>query len=105
VILSAIGSSLGMVGIVLQTNAYYAFKSAQLFEHLFRVTRTLLRKGRAAARRQIDVTVTLAALKGEDRVKSLIGLYCVLFGFFLQLIGSLILILAIFIHREGVAIR
>jgi hypothetical protein len=91
VVLTAAGSSLGMFGILLQTNGYYAFKWLGLFRHIYLVLKSLVRKGASAAWRTVEVTAELAEKKGEDRAKSLIGLYLVLFGFFLQLLGAVFL--------------
>jgi hypothetical protein len=99
VVVTAVGSSFGMAGVFLQTNGYYAFKSLELFGNMVRVARAFLRHGTKAAREQIDATAAIAELKGEDRPKSLLGLYCVLIGFFLQLTGSLVLIWSIFISH------
>jgi hypothetical protein len=96
IIITGFGSCLGMVGVFKQTNGYYAFKSTQIFEHLARLLRTRIKQGRAAAIAQINATAALARQKGEDHTQSLIGLYCVLFGFFLQLFGSFVLLSALF---------
>jgi hypothetical protein len=96
VLLTATGSTLGMFGVILQTNGYYAFKWLQLFKHIFLVAKDFCMKGPAGARNNIQTTVSLAQKKGENRGKSLIGLYLVLFGFSLQSLGSLLLVRGIF---------
>jgi hypothetical protein len=97
IVITGFGSCLGMIGIFKQTNGYYAFKSTQIFEHLARLLRTWAKQGRAAAVEQIRTAAALAKEKGEDHTQSLIGLYCVLFGFFFQLFGSLLLLIALFV--------
>jgi hypothetical protein len=92
-IVSGIGSSLGMIGIFKQTNAYYPFKPAQFIEHIYRIVRKYVREGTPGARAQVDTAAKLAERKGEDRGLSLIGLYFVFFGFLLQFLGSFLLLL------------
>jgi hypothetical protein len=96
ILLTAAGSSLGMFGIILQTNGYYAFKWLQLLRHIFLVAKDFCGKGPVAAWNNIQTTAGLADKKGENRGKSLLGLYLVLFGFTLQLVGSVLLAIGIF---------
>jgi hypothetical protein len=102
IIITGAGATLGMVGVFSQTNGYFAFRSTEIFDHLWRVFQTLRKEGKAKALEQIRATSKLAEARGENRVKSLIGLYLVLFGFFLQMIGSLILLGALFAPKEEV---
>jgi hypothetical protein len=44
---TAFGSSLGMFGIFKQTNPYYPFKAPEFLEHLYRVGRAFIAKGKA----------------------------------------------------------
>lgn len=88
---TATGSALGMFGILLQTNGYYAFKWFGLFRHLYLVLKDLVLKGPSTAWRTVRATAHLAGRKGENRGKSLIGLYLILFGFLLQLLGAMFL--------------
>ena len=82
------GSSLGVWGALLQANAYYPFKIRNLPGHLWLVLSDLATKGQAAALRQIDVAAKLGEGRGEQRTKSLLGLYLVLCGFLLNLVGA-----------------
>jgi hypothetical protein len=95
------GSALGMFGIFKQTNAYYPFRLSQFREHLYRVARKWVKEGRAAAMGLVSATVTLGEKRGEDRTQSMIGLYCVLGGFFLQLFGSSLLLLGALLGGSG----
>src|SRR5260370_17383412 len=95
-IVGGVGSSLGIFGIFQQTNAYYTFKPFKLtafLNHVFRVGRTYVLEGKSAALELLSVTAKLAEKRGEDRSQSLIGLYWVFLGFFLQLAGSFLLLL------------
>ena len=100
IVITGAGSTLGMVGVFSQTNGYFAFQSWEIFDHLWRVFRTLLKKGKAEALKQIRATSKLAEERKENRVKSLIGLYLVLFGFSLQMVGSLVLLIALFAPKD-----
>ena len=65
VIVTASGSTLGMFGILLQTNGYYAFKWLQLFKEMFLVAKHFFSSGPADAWRNIQVVVGLAEKKGR----------------------------------------
>ena len=95
IVVTGLGSSLGMLGIFRQTNAYYAFRPTQFLEHLFRVGRRYLSKGKEAAIAEVYATVKLGEEKKEDRTRSLIGLYFVFVGFVVQLVGSIMLLAAL----------
>jgi len=56
----------------------------------------MLAGGIAGALSQLNVDSRLGEAKGEDRGKSLFGFYCVLFGFLLQMLGSALMLLALF---------
>ena len=89
---TGLGSTVAMVGVYLQMNGYFAIRS-----------RDVGRKGKAAARQELDVAVKLGQAKGEDRVKSLIGFYFLLVGFLLQMVGSAFLIWALFANGQSTA--
>jgi hypothetical protein len=96
IVVTATGSTLGVLGIILQTNGYYPFRWLDLFRHLFSLAREAISQGMPAAWKTLEVTAGLAERKGENRAKSLVGLYLVLLGFFLQLVGSILLAVGIF---------
>jgi hypothetical protein len=102
---TGVGSAVATVGVYLQMNGYFAFKARDFFEQILRIVRKLLLKGPSAARKQIDVAAQLAERSGEDRGKSLIGFYCVFLGFLLQMLGSALLIAALFANPGGGAGR
>jgi hypothetical protein len=93
-VIAAAGSTVGMIGTFKQMNAYYPFKVRKFLDHLFRVTRKALSEGGPAAIQQVEATAKLGQRRGEDRASSLIGLYCVFCGFFLQVLGAFLLLLA-----------
>jgi len=101
IVVTGVGSAVAMVGVYLQMNGYFAFKARDFFEQIFRVVRKLLLKGPSAARKQVDVAAQLAEWGGEDRGKSLIGFYCVFLGFLLQMLGSVLLVAALFADGES----
>ena len=92
-VLTAVGSALGMYGAFKQANAYYPFKMRRFVEHIARVW-WARRINREEVLKQIAATAELGQQRGEDRVQSLIGLYCLFSGFFLQLAGALFALLA-----------
>jgi hypothetical protein len=98
IVLTGLGSTIAMVGIYKQTNGYFAFKSSDFFNQAFRILWKFVGKGRSAAIKQLQVAAALGKAKGEDRTKTLIGFYFVLFGFMLQMLGSACLLLALFAH-------
>ncbi len=86
---AGLGSGLGIWGALMQANAYYPFRVSQFTEHVARV----FKKAIAAwsleeALKQVSVTAELGEDRKEDRAKSLIGLYLVFCGFFLNMIGA-----------------
>jgi hypothetical protein len=85
------GSALGAIGILLQMNGYFAFRWQEFPLHMVRNLGALLRSGPAAYRARVDATVRLATAQGEDRTITILGLYCVMAGFLLQTIGSLLM--------------
>lgn len=93
-VLASLGGALGMIGIFLQTNAYYPFKKRQFFGHVLGILWRLVRHGPADARREIYTVAKLAENKKEDRVQSLFGLYCVFLAFLLQLMAAFALLMA-----------
>jgi hypothetical protein len=101
IVVTGAGSAVAMVGVYLQMNGYFDFETRDFFEQIYRVVRRLLLKGPSAARAEINVVARLAAPSEEDRGKSLIGFYCVFFGFLLQMLGSVLLVAALFANRSG----
>ncbi len=86
---TALGSSLGIWGALKQANAYYPFGILEFAGHLRRVfKKTIQERGLKEALKQIHIAEKLGELKGENRAKSLIGLYLLFRGFFLNLIGA-----------------
>lgn len=98
ILITGFGSTLAMVGIYKQTNGYFAFETSEFFVQMYRIFRRFVLKGRAEARNQIDIAAALGKARGEDRGKALIGFYCVLFGFFFQMLGSALMLLAPFVN-------
>lgn len=96
IVLTGAGSTIGMVGVYYQMNGYFAFRTRDFVQQIFRILRKWVSEGSAAARNQLNVSARLAEARGEDRGKSLIGFYCVLLGFTLQMIGSVFLFAALF---------
>lgn len=90
---TAAGAALGMFGAFKQANAYYPFRLKEFPEHIARVV-AALRHGRQTALKQVEASAELGQLRGEDRAQSLIGLYCLFCGFFLQMAGALFALLA-----------
>lgn len=86
--LSALGATLGIAGALMQANAYYPFAPKQFVEHMLRVAVALFTKGYGAAKDEMRVAVKLSEAAGEDRVRSLKGLYLVAVAFLLQFAGS-----------------
>jgi hypothetical protein len=93
-IIAGVGGGLGMFGVFKQTNAYFPFRPGQFLEHLFRVGRAYILEGRSEALKQVHAAAKLGEEKVEDRNQSLIGLYLVFCGFSLQLLGSVLLLIA-----------
>ncbi len=94
--ITGFGSCLAMFGVYNQMNGYFAFKPTELFEELRRIIRCFLTHGKAAGMERIQIAAELSEGKVEDRAKSLVGFYCVLFGFFFQMLGSALLAAALF---------
>ena len=98
IVLTGAGSTIGMVGVYYQMNGYFAFRTRDFFEQIFRILRKWIGEGSDAANNQLNVSARLAEARGEDRGKSLIGFYRVLVGFTLQMIGSALLFAALFMN-------
>lgn len=96
ILVAGFGSCLAMLGVYNQMNGYFAFEPAKLFDELRRILGHFLTKGMAAGRERIQIAAELSEGKTEDRARSLIGFYCVLFGFFFQMLGSALLAAALF---------
>jgi hypothetical protein len=96
IVITGVGSSLAMLGIYNQMNGYFAFKPTELFEELRRIIGTFLLMGRSEGMRRIEIAAELSEGRVENRARSLIGFYCVLLGFFLQMFGSILLAAALF---------
>jgi len=100
---TGLGSTVAMVGVYLQMNGYFAIRSRDVLWQFLKILWKTGRKGKAAARQELDVAVKLGQAKGEDRVKSLIGFYFLLVGFLLQMVGSAFLIWALFANGQSTA--
>ena len=86
---TVLGSGLGIWGALKQANAYYPFGIWEFAGHVCRVfKKAIIDRGLKGTLKQIHVATKLGEIKGEDRAKSLIGLYLVFCGFFLNLIGA-----------------
>jgi len=79
---------------LLQANAYYPFAAKRFFGHMVHVGMTLFRKGYRPVRDEMRVAVKLSEARGEDRVRSLKGLYLVAVAFLLQLAGAALALVA-----------
>jgi hypothetical protein len=92
---TVLGSSLGVWGALKQANAYYPFGIWEFAGHICRVfKRAIQEHGLTEALKQIHIAEKLGELKGENRTKSLIGLYLLFFGFFLNLVGAALALMA-----------
>jgi hypothetical protein len=84
-----LGSSMGIWGALKQANAYYPFGIWEFAGHVCRVFKKAIQEhGMKEALKQIRIAEKLGEIKGENRGKSLIGLYLVFCGFFLNLVGA-----------------
>ncbi len=88
--LATMGSGLGLLGALLQANAYYPFKLRNFVVHIYLVFRKAVKEGSEAAFNEVRVATALAPGKQEDRAKSLVGLYLVFCGFFVNVLGALL---------------
>lgn len=87
------GSTIAMAGAYLQMNGYFAFRKTKLFSELGRIL-WAFRKGPANGSARIRIAAGLAR-DTESRGTSLVGFYCVLFGFFLQMVGAALMVWAV----------
>jgi hypothetical protein len=86
---TVLGSSLGIWGALKQANAYYPFGIWEFTGHIWRVFKKAIQEsGLKEALKQIHIAEKLGEIKGENRAKSLVGLYLVFCGFFLNLVGA-----------------
>lgn len=86
---TVLGSSLGIWGALKQANAYYPFGIREFAGHVCRVFKKAIQEhGLKEALKQVHIAEKLGEIKGENRAKSLIGLYLVFCGFFLNLVGA-----------------
>ena len=86
---TVLGSCLGIGGALMQANAYYPFGIFEFAMHVGRVFKKgIVDRNLSGVLNQIHVAAKLGEIKGEDRVKSLIGLYFVFCGFFFNLVGA-----------------
>src|SRR5258708_4229218 len=86
---SVLGSSMGIWGALKQANAYYPFGIWEFAGHVCRVFKKAIQEhGMKEALKQIRIAEKLGEIKGENRAKSLIGLYLVFCGFFLNFVGA-----------------
>jgi hypothetical protein len=86
---AVLGSSLGIWGALKQANAYYPFGIWAFTGHIFRFFKKAIQEhGLKEALKQTHIAEKLGEIKGENRAKSLIGLYLVFCGFFLNLVGA-----------------
>ena len=86
---TVLGSSLGILGALMQANAYYPFGIGEFAGHILLISKkAICTWSMKEALKQVHVTAKLGEKKGEEREKSLIGLYLVFCGFFLNLVGA-----------------
>jgi hypothetical protein len=86
---TVLGSSLGIWGALKQANAYYPFGIWEFAGHVCRIFKKAIHEhGLKEALKQVHIAEKLGEIKGENRAKSLIGLYLVFCGFFLNLVGA-----------------
>jgi hypothetical protein len=85
---TVLGSGLGVWGALKQANAYYPFRPVEFANHLRLVLVKRVRKGKAEALQEIHTAAHLGEKRGENRALSLVGLYLVFCGFFLNLLGA-----------------
>lgn len=88
--LATMGSGLGVLGALMQANAYYPFKLREFLAHIFLIFRKGLREGPEAAFNGVRVATALAPGKREDRAKFLVGLYLVFCGFLVDVLVALL---------------
>ena len=96
ILVTGAGSTIAMVGVFFQMNGYFAIKWRDIPAQLWTVFAKMRSGGIVGAISQLSVDARLGETKKEDRGKSLFGFYCVLFGFLLQMLGSMLLLWALF---------
>lgn len=88
-ILTGWGVILGVWGTLMICKPYYPFSTLGFVRRVLGVF-WALRHGMEEALKLVEITSRLGAVNGEDRPKSLIGVYFVFFGFVLQAIGAVL---------------
>jgi len=96
IVATGVGSTVAMAGVYLQMNGYFAIKTRDIFGQLIQIMCIFLSQGKARALEQLNVDAKLGQGRAENRGKSLLGFYCVLVGFLLQMLGSGLLFGALF---------
>jgi hypothetical protein len=99
---TCVGSAIAMCGAYLQVNGYFAIKTREIPKQIVQIVCELPKGG---AMDLLRVYATLGGMKKEDRGKSLLGFFLVLFGFFLQTIGAGLMIFALFVNGSGAAVK
>ncbi len=85
--LTVFGVVMAALGTLMICKPYHPFSTFALIRHLLGVLWSF-RHGLGEALRLVRITSSLGTINEEDRAKSLVGVYLVFFGFFLQMFGA-----------------
>ncbi len=97
-VLSLLGVMLGTWGTLLMCRAYHPFSTWKVVVHLADVIGSLLRGERAAAAQAIKDASEFARVNPENKYRTLMGVYILVFSFFVQTIGALLILADLAAH-------
>lgn len=92
-VIALLGVLVGVAGTLMMSHQYHPFTSFKLLTHSFNIAARLLIKSPEDTRRLMYETSQLSLVNEEDRGRSLFGLYCLIFSFFLQMFGAVLMLI------------
>jgi hypothetical protein len=91
-VLTLLGVLLGVRGTLLMCRAYHPFQTSAVVWPILKTVGRVLRGDIAALEESVEATSDLASLNQENRARTLAGVYLLIFSFFLQTLGAMLLV-------------
>lgn len=92
-LLTLAGVVLGIWGTLLMCRAYHPFSTGKVLLHLLGVVGKFIRGNWSGARESIESASEFSTLNQENRLRTLTGVYVLVFSFLLQTAGAMLVLI------------
>jgi hypothetical protein len=100
-VLTLIGMALGMWGTLLMVRAYHPFSTLRVVVNLLQVLALCLTGRMKQAGQLLEDASRLAEINEENRFRTLVGIYLLVFSFLLQTLGAALIVIDTARHAQA----